>query len=99
MTNFPLLFCDATEISNIVASGRSDMAAVVDNKSMLWRPKNYLDLFQTSNFTCTELNANKLQQKTILIYIEFGTCKVRRLNWALVIFTFKVVEGNILPAF
>ena len=43
-----------------------------------------------SNFTCTELNANKLQHKTILIYIEFGTCKVRRLNWALVIFTFKL---------
>ena len=30
-----------------------------------------------SKFACTELNANELIQKSILIYIEFGTCEVR----------------------
>ena len=31
-------------------------------------------------YRCTELNANKLKQKTNLIYIEFGTCEVRCLK-------------------
>ena len=40
--------------------------------------------FQTSNLTCTELNANMLKQKAILIYIEYSTAwEVPRLNWQL----------------
>ena len=38
---------------------------------------------QTPNFSWAELNANELKQKTSLIYIEFGSWKVRRLNRAL----------------
>ena len=30
-------FCDATEIPNMAAGGHSDMAAVGNNKSILWR--------------------------------------------------------------
>ena len=32
---FPLPFCDATEISNLAASGHSNMAAVGSNKIIL----------------------------------------------------------------
>ena len=39
---------------------------------------------QTSNFSWAELNANELKQnKASQIYIEFVTCEVRRLTWAL----------------
>ena len=43
----------------------------------------YLGPFQTLNFTRTELNTNKLKQKNIHIYIEFGACEVQRLNYGL----------------
>ena len=43
----------------------------------------YLGPGQTSNFTWAKLNENVLRQKTFLIYIEFGSCEVRRLARAL----------------
>ena len=43
-----------------------------------------LGLVQTSNFTCAESNANEKNLLFSLICIRFGTCKVRRLNRALV---------------
>ena len=39
--------------------------------------------FQTWKFARAESNATELEQKILLICIRFGTCKVRRLNWAL----------------
>ena len=46
----------------------------------LWR-LGRLGPFQTSNFTCMpNLMHIKLKQKTNLIYIELGTCEVRRLK-------------------
>ena len=57
MTKFSPFFCDAIEISNM-AAGHSNMAAVGNNKGILWSPQN-----------------------------------------SLVIFTFKVVEGNMLAVF
>ena len=38
--NFPILFCDATEISKMAAGGHSNMAAINKNKSILWSPQN-----------------------------------------------------------
>ena len=38
---------------------------------------------QTSNFTWVELNANEQKPLFELICIEFDSCEVRRLTWAL----------------
>ena len=46
-----------------------------------------------SNFTCIQLNANKLKQKTILSYIEFASCEVRRLKRATMLFFFSFRAG------
>ena len=55
---------------------------------------------QTSNFSWAELNANELKQnKASQIYIEFVTCEVRRLTWALgtwrIVYTQIVYETKI----
>ena len=39
--------------------------------------------FPTSNFSCVESKANEFEQRILLIYIRFGTWKVRRLKRAL----------------
>ena len=39
------LFCDATEISNMAAGGHSNMAAVGNDKIILWSPQNSLMIF------------------------------------------------------
>ena len=43
--NFPLPLCDSTKISNMAAGGHSNMAAVGNNKSILWSPQNSLVIF------------------------------------------------------
>ena len=45
-----------------------------------------LGLFQTSNFTCAKSNANEKNLLFSLICIRFGTCKVRRLKRALLVY-------------
>ena len=55
-----------------------------------WRRHVTLGLFQTSNFTWTKLNVNKLQQKTIHIYIEIATCEVPRFKQAVARLTLAV---------
>ena len=43
--SFPLLCSDATEISNMAAGGPFNMAAVGNNKSILWSSQNSLVIF------------------------------------------------------
>ena len=42
----------------------------------------YLSPVQTSNFSCAQSDVNKKNLLFSLICIRFGTCEVRRLNWA-----------------
>ena len=43
--SFLLPLCDVTEISNMAAGCHSNMAAVGNNKSILWSQKNSLVMF------------------------------------------------------
>ena len=45
MSKFPLPFCDTTEISDMAASGHSNMAVVGNNKSILLSPQNSLVIY------------------------------------------------------
>ena len=57
MPKFPLLFCDATEISNMAAGGHSKMAAVGNSKMILWTPQNSLVIFTFIRLTKETLAA------------------------------------------
>ena len=48
----------------------------------MMRPVVALGSVKTSHFSSAELSANERKQCILLIYTEFGTRKVRRLNRA-----------------
>ena len=45
----------------------------------------WISTFKLSNFSWAKLNANQFEERILLINIRFGTWKVRRLNWTLVL--------------